>query len=70
MLKTKIICDGCDHSVELAPDQDTDEIKIGCLVSIGGGADSKFDLCQSCQRRLTESANPKAWPRDAKARAA
>lgn len=63
MMKTRIECDGCGKSVEIEPGGHSDEVAINCLVSVGGGADDKFDLCRGCQQRLKDNANPKSWPR-------
>jgi len=63
MIKTKIECDGCGEIVEIEPGGHSEEIRIGCLVSINGEADKKFDLCRNCQQTLSERADPSKWAR-------
>lgn len=63
MIKTKIECDGCGKTVEIEPGGMSDQVRIGVMVSINAEADKKFDLCLSCQDRLSQQADPSKWTR-------
>lgn len=62
-VRTELKCDGCDKIAYADIGETFEEIRLECLVSLNGGADQKYDLCQRCQDRLAEAVDPTKWVR-------
>lgn len=60
---THLECDGCGKTVMVAPGATSDVVRLNCTISINCAPDKTYDLCLSCQDRLSQAANPRDWPR-------
>jgi hypothetical protein len=61
-----MICDGCGkEEIIVGPEGGQPSCIKPILISLKGGADSTYELCPTCERRLQEYADPRKWPRSA-----